>query len=120
MFRIVAEKPPSIGEVQANQLVEQWLNTHNPWTEDPIPHEIRLVDDPIMDTSRHFRGDLRFEIDDDMTAIRDQMKTDLAGVTSWYRIGYHRCDHDESEADACSWDSLTDYGDVPSEMPAIE
>jgi hypothetical protein len=120
MFRIVAEKPSSIEEAQANQLVDQWLATYTPWADDPTPHEITLVNDPITDAPQHFRGDLRFERDSDMITIREQIETDLAGVTSWYRVAYHKCSHDESEATACSWDSVTDYGDVPNGILRFE
>jgi hypothetical protein len=120
MFRILAEKTANIGKVEANKVVDQWLDTYTSWVDDPTPDEITLADDPITDAPQHFRGDLRFERDNDMTTIRDQIETALAGVTSWYRIAYHQCSHDESEATACSWDSVTDYGSVPNGMPTFE
>jgi len=120
MYRIVAGKPPSIGESQANQLVDQWLATYTPWAADPTPHEISLVDGPLTDADPYFRGDLRFERNSDVSTIRSQIETDLSGVTSWYRIAYHKCSHDEDNANACSWDSKTEYGTVPSGVPDFE
>jgi head-tail adaptor len=120
MFRIVAEKPPSIGAAQANQLVEQWLATHTPWADDPTPHEITFVDDSLTDVPQHFRCVLRFERDSSMTTIREQIETDLAGVMSWYQIDYHECANDENEASTCLWESVTDYGDVPAAFSTFE
>ena len=117
MYRIIAEKTEGIGEVQANQLVDQWLSEHTPWVDDLTPHEITLVDQPISELEPHFRGDLRFERDSDMSEIFAQIETDLSGVTSWYRIEYHKCSHDEESPDECSWDNKTEYGTVPSDVP---
>jgi hypothetical protein len=120
MFRIVAGKPPSVGVTQANQLVDQWLATYTPWADDPTPHGITLVDDPITDAPPHFRCDLRFERDSSMTTIRDQIETDLSDMVNWYRIVYHECLHDENSGGACSWESVTDYGQPPSDIPTFE
>jgi hypothetical protein len=120
MFRIMAAKPSNIGQLQANQLVEQWFASYPPWTEDPTSHRVALVEDTITDAPPHFRSDLRFESSAEMTIIREQIETDLAGVTSWYRIGYHECTHDESSGDECSWESEINYGNVPTEIPTFE
>lgn len=120
MFRIVTEKPPNIGEVQVTQLVGRWLATHTPWGDDPTPNDITFVDDPITDAPQYFRGDIRFKRNSEMATISSQIKKDLADVTSWHRIAYHKCSHDESKAYACSWDSVTDYGDVPNGVPTFE
>jgi hypothetical protein len=120
MFRVVAEKPSIISESQANQLVDQWLATYTPWADDPTPHDISLIDDPLTDSPQYFHGDLRFERDSSMTTIREQIETDLAGVTDWYRVAYHQCTHDESEVTDCSWDAVTEYGTVPITTPTIQ
>jgi len=116
MFRIVAEKPSSISETQANQIVDQWLANNTPWTEDPVPHEITLVDDPITDAPAHFRGDVRFEFSDDKTTLVDNIETDLSGIASWHRIAYQKCSHDEENGGPCSWDDVRDNGEVPSSI----
>lgn len=120
MFRIVAEKPSAVDETQANQLVEQWLQTHTPWAEDPTPHRIELIDDPLSNAPVYFRGDVRFERDSDMTTIREQIATDLAGIASWYRIAYHKCTHDEDDSSTCAWDDVAEGGTVPSDIPNPE
>lgn len=120
MFRIVAEKPSDVDETQANQLVDQWLQTHTPWAEDPTPHRIDLVDDPLSNAPVHFSGDVRFERDIDMVTIREQITTDIAGIASWHRIAYHKCTHDEDSASPCSWDDVTEDGTVPSDVPDFE
>ena len=120
MFRVVCAKPDSIGETQANQIVDQWLADNTPWTDDPTPHEITLVDDTaISDRPTHFRGDVRFEFSDDKPALFDQIETDLNGIASWYRIGYHECDHDEDSATPCAWEQVVEGGTVPDSMPTF-
>jgi hypothetical protein len=120
MYRIIADKPSSIGEVQANQLVDQWLSTHTPWAADPTSHEIILLDDPLSEADPYFRGDLRFVWDSDMSAIYSQIETDLSGVTSWYQIAYHECTHDEETPQPCSWDEVRENGTIPSDIPTID
>jgi len=117
MFRAVAAQPDGITEAQANQIVEQWLMDNTPWTEDPVPHELSLVDDPLTDAPVHFRGDVRFEASDDKVSLLDQIETDLSGIAPWYRIGYHACSHDEDNAHACSWDQQREGGTVPDSIP---
>ena len=120
MFRVVAAKPDSIGETQANQIVDQWLADNTPWTDDQTPHEITLVENtPISDRPTHFRGDVRFEFSDDKPALFDQIETDLNGIASWYRIGYHKCDHDETDATPCSWGETREGGNVPDSIPTF-
>jgi hypothetical protein len=120
MFRIIAAKPSNIGQQQANQLVEQWFASYTPWEDDPNPHDIILVDSTLTDSPEHFRGDLRFERDSDMSTIREQIETDLKAVTSWYRIAYHECTHDGSSGGDCSWNLEINYGNVPTEVPTFE
>jgi len=120
MFRVVAQKPSDITLTVANQLVDKWLANNTAWTEDPVPHELSLVDDPLTDAPVHFRGDLRFEASDDKRALLDRIETDLSGVVSWYRVGYHRCSHDEDNAQPCSWDEGVEFGTVPRGVPTFE
>ena len=120
MFRVVCDKPDSIGETQANQIVDQWLADNTPWTDDLTPHEITLVENtPISDRPTHFRGDVRFEFTDDKPELLTQIETDLSGIASWYRIGYHKCDHDEDTPTPCAWEQTRDGGDVPDAIPSI-
>jgi len=120
MFRVVTAKPDSIGETQANQIVDQWLAEHTPWAGDPTPHEITLVDDTLMsDRPTHFRGDVRFEFNDDKSALFDQIETDLSGIAPWYWIAYHECDHDEDGATPCAWEQVVENGTVPDDIPAV-
>lgn len=121
MFRVVAEKPSGVSETQANQLVDQWLANNTPWSDDPTPHEITLVqDDSLTNQPTHFTGDVRFEFSDAKADLLSQIETDLSGVASWYRIGYHECDHDQNSGSGCSWDEQREGGTVPSEMPTFK
>lgn len=120
MFRIVAAKPDSISETEANQLVDQWLQNNTPWTEDTVEHSLSLneaTDSAAGYSTTHLRGDLRFEFSDDMTSVLDQIKTDLQGTVSWYRIAYHQCTHDGSASFATvSGESVTATHDTAIEL----
>ena len=121
MFRVVCDKPDSIGETQANQIVDQWLNENTPWTDDPTPHEIRLVEkSDLTDQPTHFRGDVRFEFSDGKPELLTQIETDLSGIASWYRVGYHECNHDEETGSGCAWGSQHEGGNVPDSMPTFK
>jgi len=120
MFRVLAANPDGVTETQANQLVGQWLANNTPWTEDRVPHDLRLMNDPLTDAPTHFRGDMRFEKSDDKSSLLEQIKTDLSGVVSWYRIGYHRCSHDDDNPQPCSWDQQSEGGTVPNGVPTFE
>jgi hypothetical protein len=119
MFRLVVEQPDGVTEQEANSIVDDWLANNTPWTDDPIDHSVFVVDDPLTDAPNHFRGDLRFEFSDAKTDLLSQMETDLQEVVSWYRIGYHECDHDEANANPCSWDNQIEYGTVPDGLPTF-
>lgn len=124
MFRVLCDKPSGIDETQANQIVDQWLTDNTPWTDDPTPHEIRLVKGEITEQPEHFRGDVRFEFDDEKPELLEQIETDLAGITNWYRIGYHECSHDEGNGGPCSWDNAIEWTannvTIPEGVPTFE
>lgn len=119
MFRIMAEKPSDVSETEANKLINEWLNNHTQWANDPTAHEITLVENSLTDVPQYFTGDFRFERESDKQTILSQIETKLTEVTSWYRIGYHQCSHDETEGGSCSWTEVIEYGTVPSEIPTL-
>jgi len=67
-----------------------------------VPHEVNLVDDPLSDAPLHYRGDFRFEDTDDADALRKEIAQTLTHYCDWWRVGYHRCSHDEDNAESCS------------------
>jgi hypothetical protein len=119
MFRLVVAKPDGVTEQDANRIVDDWLADNTPWTDDPIDHSVSVIDDPLTDAPIHFRGDLRFEFSDAKTDLLSQMETDLQAVVSWYRIGYHECDHDEANGSPCNWNEQIEYGTVPDGLPTF-
>jgi len=117
MFRVLAHDPPDVSESEVQRGVQTWVSNNTPWTANPVPHEVNLVDDPLSDAPLHYRGDFRFEDTDDADALRKEIAQTLTHYCDWWRVGYHRCSHDEDNAESCSWDEQYESGTVPSEMP---
>ena len=121
MIRVFAATAENIGETQANQLVNQWLEDNTPWTDDPTPHEVRKTQAGIDGAgTEYFVGSVRFEFSDDKPDLFDQIETDCGGVLDWHRIVYHVCTHDEDNPQPCSWDEKHECGDIPSDIPDFE
>lgn len=109
---------PDVSEEQANNIADDWVAEHSEWVSDPVTHEVRLYE---RDGTKYLLGDYRFEWVEDAQVLQDTIEQDLqdAGV-SWYRIGYHACDHDEIPG-GCAWDEVREYnaGSIPSEVPTF-
>lgn len=114
MIRIFCENPPGLTILDIDLVVQDWINTHTEWLDDPVAHEItpRESDDGTV----FLGGDFRFAIADLKTALLDTLELSLQPEVSWYRIGYHQCVHDEPDRGGCSWDDQREYN--PQEIPA--
>jgi len=77
MFRIVAHDPADVSESRVKRGVQAWLDNNTPWTADPLPHKVALVDDPFTDVPPHYRGDFRFEDTDDPVTLREEIAQTL-------------------------------------------
>jgi len=62
---------------------------------------------------------VRVEESEDPDALLDRLDDLLRGNPAWYRIRYHRCNHDLSAAErtgGCSWDAPREEGPVPADL----
>jgi hypothetical protein len=118
-YRIYTEKPTDVSKQEANQIIDEWKKQNTPWTEDPSDHNLSVTEPTTEKGTRHFIGIVRFEFSDDATQLTQDIKYGLSGVVGWARIGYHECDHDEDSGEGCSWDSSTEFGTVPDDVPGF-
>jgi len=117
-YRIYAEKPDGVTEKKANDIIDEWKKQNTPWTDDPADHNLSATNTkPDKIGTECFVGTVRFEFSDDATQLTQEIKYGLSGVVGWARIGYHKCDHDEDSGTGCSWDSSSEFGVVPDDVP---
>lgn len=117
MVRLYAEPPK--GEVDT--AINNWVSNFNEWTGAPEEHSLTEGNTELDGSgTQHIRGSWYFHDDSDSkTALLDDVESKLQAVVSWYRIGYHVCDHDASNPSRCSWDDTREYGTVPSDIPTF-
>lgn len=121
MVRIFSHFPDGYTVDQINDRVQNWVDNHTEWSEDPISHAVveRQAGWPVDPGTVYLTGDFRFMPEDDKTALLDDAEAALQGNVSWYRLGYHVCDHDEDGQGGCSWGTTREYGDIPTDIPEI-
>lgn len=95
--------------------IQSWLDYFTEWIDDPVSHRIERVDlnnsspdDPNYNPHHVLSGDFRFV---DVAGETPEMILGDAGSglqshCQWYRVGYHRCDHEQlTPLIDCSWDT---------------
>lgn len=93
-----------------------------PWTDSEVTNEVpSSTTTTALDGSgtEHYRVELAFEWSEDKSIILDQLDQYAAAYCDWHRLGYHVCDHDESDRSGCSWDEIRENGTVPSNIPTL-
>jgi hypothetical protein len=117
-YRIYAQKPTDVSKAEANQIIDEWKAQNTPWTEDPADHDLSVSNTKLDGSGTEcYLGTVRFEFSDDADQLTQDINYGLSGVVGWARIGYHKCDHDEGSGTGCSWDSSTEFGTVPGDVP---
>lgn len=118
MVRLFIEPP----KADADNAVNNWVANFNEWTEDPVEHTlIETNTETDGSGTTYIRGDYRFHQDSGKTALLDDLESKLQSIQGglWYRVGYHVCDHDESESTARSWEDMRENGTVPEDVPTF-
>ena len=118
MIRLFVEPPNG----EAEEAVNNWVENHTEWEDDPVSHELREANTNIDGGgTEYLRGDYRFLQDSSATEIIDGLADRLDGFQGglWYRIGYHECDHDESESTPCEWEQTREGRNVPDSIPTF-
>jgi len=121
MVRMLMEAVLSAEDVQA--IVDEWINNHNEWTEDPVEHSLSEVNTEEDGSGvDYLRGDFRFIQEESLTALLDDLVStyDSSPASFWYRVVYHECDHDKDNPTNCRWDEKRESGVIPTEVPDFE
>jgi len=117
MVRVFVEPPKG----NAESAVDNWVANYSEWTADPVEHRLRKTTTELDGGgTTHLRGDWRFEDQgEDPTAILSDLSDRLGQFQGglWHRLGYHVCDHDDSDRGGCSWDEVVESGNVPGDIP---
>lgn len=108
---------------EAETAVNEWVQNHPEWTDDPVAHVFREQATP--NGTSHVYGNYFFEQSVGVTTLLDRLEDRLANVQGglWYRIGYHVCDHDDQDRETsdCAWDPARtrEDGGVPADIPTF-
>jgi hypothetical protein len=119
MFRVfMQDTRPQYSLALAQAWIDDWIADEDTWTGDPITHEIRPGNTEIDGSGTdYFGGDFRFEKTNSEGNIASNFASFVGVFTTWHRLGYHLCPHDEANGGSCSWDSQYEDGSVPSDIP---
>lgn len=104
MFRgFIGRGPISLTDLETR--IDEWLQQNARWTEDSVTHELvekNTKDDGTGDT--YYAVDVRFLKDNTKANLTQKFEDKLQNKVTWYRLGYHECNNDESGGGVCSWD----------------
>lgn len=127
MIRVVAaadsSDTPGLTLSEINTALDDWVSKRSEWTADPASHQISEVSSDTDGTgTTHYVGSYRFEISDAKDNLLTKCEDKLKNKVDWYRLGYHECDHDESNKSGCSWTdkrewTSTNTSSIPADVP---
>jgi len=97
----------------------QWLVTHTSWeaTENEPPS---LYQPDPDDEQKRYESEWRFAWTASKSVLLSNLLAETEFYASWYRVGYHVCDHDAEQMGNCQWDDVQEYGAVPRGVPDLQ
>lgn len=104
MLRFVSDA--ETGSVFIDSWLPQYLTNLQAW-EDGEPNEPPSLVEQIQpdgSTLEYYRADWRFAWTESPSIIADQIAGYAQVHSSWYRLQYHICHHDETPPSPCEWD----------------
>lgn len=121
MFRVLVGPQSSWSQVDVNAAVEDWMNKQSEWTADSTAHSMAGVVSPV-DGTPYWQGDYRLTFDSEPKAnLYQKLEDKLVNKPDWYRVGYHECEHDETDPTPCAFTDIREWTDkdvtIPSEVP---
>lgn len=104
--------------------VDDWVQSNAEWTEDSVDHTLTERNTELDGSGKtYYAIDVRFVKDDTKSNLEQKFTDKLKDKVDWYRVGYHSCEHDETNGSACTWDSSTDWTakdvTIPSGIPTF-
>lgn len=105
--------------------INDWVESNAEWLDDSVSHSLTERNTALDGTgSTYYAIDVRFYQTDTKANLEQKFTDKLKDKVNWYRVGYHGCTHDETNAQPCSWDSKTEWTAkdviVPSGVPTFE
>lgn len=97
-----------------------WLTNFTAWTDPSQTNENVSIRNTALDGSGtdYYAAPLwRFEWTEDKALLLDNLEGHVGPRTTWYRLRYHVCYHDEDSPTGCQWDEVREGGTVPPEIP---
>lgn len=122
MIRVVVSIEGNFSLDQLNAAMDDWVSKQSEWVEDPNIHHITEI--PQSEDGPGFRfGNYRFHLTDAKDNLLQKCENKLANKVSWYRLGYHLCEHDSENPPPCSWDDQREWTakdvTIPDNVPAF-
>lgn len=119
MIRVVAStNGMTLSEI--NTVMDDWMSNQSEWEADSTNHVIteRETGSGIL----YYGGTYRLTFDSEpKDTLLQKCGDKLKNKVDWYRLGYHVCDHDETDRTGCSWDDEREWTDagvsIPSDVP---
>lgn len=120
MVRLFLEPPKG----NAETAIDNWVQNYNEWESDPVEHTLAVTNTALDGSGVDYvQANYRFIQDSAATSLLDDLESRLQSLQGglWYRIGYHDCNHDESNRDGCTWDTTEtrENGTIPPEIPEL-
>lgn len=121
MFRVFIGR----GKMSINDLktrINNWVSSNAEWTEDSVDHTLTERNTALDGSGATYHAiDVRFLDSDAKSNLQQKCEDKLVNKCDWYRLGYHNCDHDESDRQGCSWDDEREWTakdqTIPSAIP---
>jgi hypothetical protein len=68
----------------------------------------------------YYSVSMTFASHEDPLVVLEDPYGKLVELCDWSRVGYHACQHDETDPGNCEWDKIPDdNGTVPDPVPAF-
>lgn len=125
MIRLVAAvdstDTPGMSLTEINTALDDWVSKHSEWVNDSQEHSITIANSDF-DGTEYYVGTYRFELSDAKSNLLQKCEDKLKKKVDWYRLGYHVCDHDESDNTSCPWDDEREWtskntSQIPTDIP---
>lgn len=117
MIRVVASVEGDYSLTQLNTEMDDWVSKQSEWTADPDTHQITETIGSETDDPIYRSGDYRFLLQDAKDNLLQKCEDKLVNKVSYYRLGYHACDHDQDDRTGCSWDEQREWTDTGVTIP---
>lgn len=105
--------------------IDDWVASNGAWADDPVEHTLSEHNTaPDGSGETYYMITVRFLQDQTKDNLLQKFTDRLKGKVDWYRVGYHNCTHDETNATPCSWDDAVEWTakgvTIPAGVPTID